>query len=74
MVYLLGKLIDIGVSLICVKMATNATKLLRSDAYKALMKMPISFFDSINTGEVMSIISNDADNILFGLSDVIAQL
>ena len=73
-VYLLGKLIDIGVSLICVKMATNATKLLRSDAYKALMKMPISFFDSINTGEVMSIISNDADNILFGLSDVIAQL
>ncbi|TPR53900.1 ABC transporter ATP-binding protein [Metamycoplasma neophronis] len=41
---------------------------MRNDAYKAIMKMPISFFDSVNSGELMSILTNDIDNISNGLS------
>ncbi len=42
--------------------------IMRNDAYKAIMNMPISFFDSVNSGELMSILTNDIDNVSNGLS------
>ena len=32
------------------------------------MKMPVSFFDKSNKGEIMSVLSNDIDNVMLGLS------
>ncbi|MDC8963448.1 ABC transporter ATP-binding protein [Metamycoplasma hyosynoviae] len=74
LVYILSKTIDVLISIIIVKMVTYAIKIMRGNAYKALMKMPISFFDSINAAEVMTIISSDADNVVFGLSDTIQRM
>nr|WP_272872999.1 ABC transporter ATP-binding protein [Mycoplasma phocoeninasale] len=50
-----------------VKAGLYTAMIMRNDAYKAIMKMPISFFDEINNGELMSILSNDIENISNGL-------
>ncbi|TPE58030.1 ABC transporter ATP-binding protein [[Mycoplasma] falconis] len=51
-----------------IKAGILTATIMRNDAYKAIMKMPISFFDAVNNGELMSILSNDIDNISNGLS------
>ncbi|WP_373436044.1 ABC transporter ATP-binding protein [Metamycoplasma equirhinis] len=50
-----------------VKAGMYTAKILRNEAYKSVMKMPISFFDRVNTGELMSIFSNDIENITNGI-------
>ncbi|MBN4089226.1 ABC transporter ATP-binding protein/permease [Mycoplasma enhydrae] len=55
-------------SYLSIRAGIIASAIMRLDAYKAIMKMPISFFESTNTGKLMSIISNDIDNISSGLS------
>ncbi|AXE60937.1 ABC transporter ATP-binding protein [[Mycoplasma] phocae] len=50
-----------------VKAGLYTSIIMRNDAYKAIMRMPISFFDEINNGELMSIFSNDIENISNGL-------
>ncbi|WP_373590080.1 ABC transporter ATP-binding protein [Metamycoplasma equirhinis] len=50
-----------------VKAGMYTAKILRNEAYKSVMKMPISFFDRVNTGELMSILSNDIENITNGI-------
>ena len=66
--YFLHHIFNLTNELLANKASLIATKLMRSDAYKAIMKMPVSFFDKSNKGEIMSILSNDIDNIMLGLS------
>ncbi|WP_330463460.1 ABC transporter ATP-binding protein [Metamycoplasma gateae] len=53
---------------LAVKSGILASSKIRHDAYKSIMKMPISFFESLNTGELMSILTNDVDNVSTGLA------
>lgn len=66
--YLFHHVFNLINELLANKASLIAAKLMRSDAYKALMKMPISFFDKSNKGEIMSVLSNDIDNVMLGLS------
>ncbi|WP_334198911.1 ABC transporter ATP-binding protein [Mycoplasma struthionis] len=66
--YLLQLLFSYISTQLTIKSAMLTAKIMRLDAYKAIMKMPISFFDSINNGELMSILSNDIENITSGLN------
>ena len=66
--YLFHHIFNLINELLANKASLIAAKLMRSDAYKALMKMPISFFDKSNKGEIMSVLSNDIDNVMLGLS------
>ncbi|AZZ65239.1 ABC transporter ATP-binding protein [Metamycoplasma phocicerebrale] len=67
-VYIFQQIFSYTSNHLSVKAGVLSSAIIRLDAYKSVMKMPISFFDSINTGELMSILSNDVDNISNGLS------
>ncbi|MBR5144477.1 MAG: ABC transporter ATP-binding protein, partial [Clostridia bacterium] len=41
----------------------NAIKNIRDDLFKALQRLPVRYFDSHPTGEIMSRFTNDVDNI-----------
>ena len=41
----------------------NSIKAIRDDLFKALQKLPVRYFDSHPTGEIMSRFTNDVDNI-----------
>ncbi|MBE6532941.1 MAG: ABC transporter ATP-binding protein [Ruminococcaceae bacterium] len=41
----------------------NSIKTIRDDLFKALQKLPVRYFDSHPTGEIMSRFTNDVDNI-----------
>lgn len=66
--YLFHHIFNLINELLANKASLISAKLMRSDAYKALMKMPVSFFDKSNKGEIMSVLSNDIDNVMLGLS------
>lgn len=66
--YLFHHIFNLINELLANKASLIAARLMRSDAYKALMKMPVSFFDKSNKGEIMSVLSNDIDNVMLGLS------
>ena len=66
--YLFHHIFNLINELLANKASLIAAKLMRSDAYKTLMKMPVSFFDKSNKGEIMSVLSNDIDNVMLGLS------
>lgn len=53
-------------NMISIKGSLRAAYHMQNDAYKALMKMPISYFEAQNSGELMSALSNDAQNISNG--------
>ena len=41
----------------------NSIKTIRDDLFKALQRLPVRYFDSHPTGEIMSRFTNDVDNI-----------
>ena len=46
---------------------------IREDAFKKLQTLPLRYFDTHKHGDVMSRITNDADNISDGLSQCLSQ-
>ena len=45
------------------QVSQNSIKTIRNDLFKALQKLPVRYFDSHATGEIMSRFTNDVDNI-----------
>ncbi|WP_045433641.1 ABC transporter ATP-binding protein [Metamycoplasma canadense] len=66
--YILQQILSYFSNYLSVKAGILASTIMRHDAYKSIMKMPVSFFESVSTGELMSILSNDADNVSSGLA------
>ena len=73
--YVLAALIILGgiylISLVCtylqsrlmLSVSQNATKSIRDELFAKMQRLPVRFFDSHPTGEVMSRYTNDIDNI-----------
>ncbi len=59
---------------IMVKISQNACARLRWDAYCNLQKMPVSYFDTHSSGDLMSRLSNDINNVSRALIQAGAQL
>ncbi len=45
------------------EVSQNSIKTIRDDLFKALQRLPVRYFDSHPTGEIMSRFTNDVDNI-----------
>ena len=50
-------------SRLMLSVSQNSIQLIREDLFKALQKLPVRYFDSHPTGEIMSRFTNDVDNI-----------
>ena len=62
-VYLISTLGSYLQSRIMLTVSQNAIQSIRNDLFEKLQKLPVKYFDSHPTGEIMSRFTNDVDNI-----------
>lgn len=61
-------------SRIMLSVSQNSIEAIRNDLFEKLQKLPVKYFDSNSTGEVMSRFTNDIDNIDVMLSNSLTSI
>ncbi len=67
-------LISWGLSAIMIRLSRNVVSKMRKDLFDHLTTLPISFFDTHQTGDVISILSYDVDTVGATLSTDLTQI
>ena len=62
-VFVVGVLANYAQSKIMITVAQNALQKIRDDLFKKMQTLPVRFYDTNNTGDLMSRFSNDVDTI-----------
>ena len=62
-IYLIGVVSTYIQSRLMLAVSQNSVEKIRNDLFSKLQKLPVSYFDSRPTGEIMSRFTNDVDNI-----------
>lgn len=62
-IYLFGILTNYMQARVMMTISQNSIEKIRNDLFKKLQKLPVRYFDTHPTGEVMSRFTNDVDNI-----------
>jgi ATP-binding cassette subfamily B multidrug efflux pump len=73
-VYLISVIANYAQSRIMLTVAQNALQKIRDDLFTKIQTLPVRFYDSNNTGDLMSRFSNDVDTIGQMLSNTLVQL
>lgn len=73
-VYLVGIICTYIQSRIMLRISQSAIETLRNDLFKKVQRLPLSYHDNENTGEIMSRFTNDVDNIGIMLDSTIVSL
>ncbi len=72
--YLFTALLQWMVPLLSARVAGHTVRNLRRHLFGKLSRLPVVFFDTHKHGDIMSIFTNDIDNIAEGISQVLAQM
>ena len=72
--YLLSALMSYLLAALLVRLSRNVVSQLRRDLYDHLMKLPVRFFDTRATGDILSVLSYDVDTVSASLSNDLAQM
>jgi ATP-binding cassette subfamily B protein len=73
-VYLVGVTANYAQSRVMLTVAQNALQKIRDDLFVKMQKLPVSFYDTNNSGDLMSRFTNDVDTIGQMLSSTLVQL
>ncbi len=73
-VALLSALLSFLMSALMIRLSRGVVKQMRRDLFNHLTSLPISFFDTRQTGDVISILSYDVDTVGASLSTDITQI
>ncbi|WP_313187521.1 ABC transporter ATP-binding protein [Lacrimispora sp.] len=73
-VFLIGVIANYAQSKIMLTVAQNALQKIRDDLFSKIQTLPVRFYDTNNTGDLMSRFSNDVDTIGQMLSSTLVQL
>ncbi len=73
-IYLVGVVANYLQARIMVDVSQSAIKQVRADLFEKLQKLPVKYFDTNNTGEIMSRFTNDVDTIGNMLSTTVVQI
>ncbi len=73
-IYLISVIATYAQSLIMVKLAQETTAEIRRQLFNSMQKLPLRFFDTHSSGDLMSRLTNDVDNINMTLSQSITQM
>ena len=57
-----------------IRVAQRTSSTIRSDLFGSLQKLPLKFFDTHSSGDLMSRLTNDVDNINLTLSQSVVQI
>ena len=71
---LASSLISWVLSAMMIRMSRNVVKRMRGDLFNHLTRLPISFFDTRQTGDVISVLSYDVDTVGASLSTDLTQI
>lgn len=72
--YLIDSIVSLFKEFIMINMSQRVIKNIRSSVFSKLQTLPISYFDEHKTGDLMSRVTNDIDNISSGISSSITQI
>ncbi|MBQ7865139.1 MAG: ABC transporter ATP-binding protein, partial [Clostridia bacterium] len=73
-VALASSLLSWVLSAMMIRMSRNVVKRMRGDLFNHLTRLPISFFDTHQTGDVISVLSYDVDTVGASLSTDLTQI
>ncbi len=73
-VYIVGLVATYLQGRLMLTVSQNATERIRNDLFSKMQKLPVRFFDSRPTGEIMSRYTNDVDNIDTMLNNSLTSL
>ena len=73
-IYLGGAIANMIQGIIMAIVASSYAKDLREDISKKINKLPLKYFDSHETGDILSRITNDVDTVSLNLNHSLAQL
>ena len=72
--YLLSSVLSLFISLIMIRISKKCVYTMRKDAFNKMMKLPISYFDSNQIGDIISRFSYDIDTVNTSLSTDLIQI
>ena len=61
-------------NIVMIKIAQRVSARIRKDLFESLQKLPLKYFDTHSSGDLMSRLTNDVDNINTTLSQSVTQL
>ena len=73
-VYVLSALLSFAVNIGMVRLSRRVAEKMRADVFDKLMRLPVSYFDQIQTGDIISRVSYDVDVIATSLGTDIVQI
>ena len=73
-IYLAGIVTGYLQNRLMLRVSTSASEKIRNDLFNRLQALPVRFFDSETTGNIMSRFTNDIDNIDLMMNQTITQL
>jgi ATP-binding cassette, subfamily B, multidrug efflux pump len=71
---LLSSLMSLGLSYLMISISRKMTKQMRTDLFQQLTVLPVSFFDTHQAGDVISVLSYDVDTVGSSLSTDLVQM
>ncbi len=74
LVYVGASLLQLAQNWIAATLAQKTVRRIRRDLFAKLSRLPIRYFDTHRHGDIMSRVTNDAENISNGLSSTVTQL
>lgn len=73
-IYAVGIVSTYMQNIIMVRLSQNVSANIRKQLFEALQKLPLKYFDTHSSGDLMSRLTNDVDNINTTLSQSVTQL
>lgn len=74
LIYLVSVFSTYTQNFLMIRIAQNTSASIRSDLFSSLQKLPLKYFDNHSSGDLMSRLTNDVDNINLTLSQSVVQL
>jgi ATP-binding cassette, subfamily B, multidrug efflux pump len=74
LIYLVSAFSTYMQNFLMIRVAQKTSASIRSDLFSSLQKLPLNYFDTHSSGDLMSRLTNDVDNINLTLSQSIVQL
>ncbi|HEY3361984.1 MAG TPA: ABC transporter ATP-binding protein [Methanosarcina sp.] len=74
LIYLVSAFSTYMQNFLMIRVAQKTSASIRSDLFSSLQKLPLNYFDTHSSGDLMSRLTNDVDNINLTLSQSVMQL
>ncbi len=74
LLYIVSSVLSYLLSSLMVTLARNVVYHMRKDIFERLMRLPISFFDKNQAGDIISVLSYDVDTVSASLSTDLTQM